>query len=198
MPALLLRLFLALYFAHLLTDFLFQTRRMVDAKKRGGVAGYLAHGGVYYLKPSPGSTHRKRRVGRGIGSGHGKTAGRGHKGLGARSHGNTPPTYEGGQMPLQRRLPKQGFRRTLKNQARRNEFAIVNLSRLGDFDEGVTIDAAALVARGLIPAGRKVKVLGDGDLKSKIKVRADAFSKSALDKIAAVGGFAELVRPSES
>ncbi len=79
------------------------------------------------LKPSPGSTHRKRRVGRGIGSGHGKTSGRGHKGLGARSHGNTPPSYEGGQMPLQRRLPKQGFRRTLKNQARRDEYAIVNL-----------------------------------------------------------------------
>jgi large subunit ribosomal protein L15 len=147
------------------------------------------------LKPSPGSTHRKRRVGRGIGSGHGKTAGRGHKGLGARSHGNTPPSYEGGQMPLQRRLPKQGFRRTLKNQARRDEFAIVNLSRLGDFGAGVTIDAAALAARGLIPAGRKVKVLGDGDLKSKIKVRADAFSKSALDKIAAAGGVAELVSP---
>src|SRR6266851_2809718 len=118
------------------------------------------------LKPSPGSTHRKRRVGRGIGSGHGKTAGRGHKGLGSRSHGNTPPSYEGGQMPLQRRLPKQGFRRTLKNQARRDEFAIVNLSRLGDVD-----------------------------LKSKIKVRADAFSKSALDKIAAAGGVAELVTP---
>jgi len=88
------------------------------------------------LKPSPGSTHRKRRVGRGIGSGHGKTAGRGHKGLGSRSHGNTPPTYEGGQMPLQRRLPKQGFRRTLKNEARRAEFAIVNLSRLNDFEAG--------------------------------------------------------------
>jgi large subunit ribosomal protein L15 len=95
-------------------------------------------------------------------------------------------------------LPKQGFRRTLKNQARRDEYAIVNLSRLGDFEEGVTIDAAALVARGLVPAGRKVKVLGDGELKSKIKVRADAFSKSALDKIAAQGGFAELVKPSQS
>ena len=150
------------------------------------------------LKPSPGSTHRKRRVGRGIGSGHGKTAGRGHKGLGARSHGNTPPSYEGGQMPLQRRLPKQGFRRTLKNQARRDEYAIVNLSRLNDFEEGVTIDAAALVARGFVSAGRKVKVLGDGELKGKIKVRADAFSKSALDKIAAQGGFAELVKPSQS
>jgi large subunit ribosomal protein L15 len=148
------------------------------------------------LKPAPGSTHRKRRVGRGIGSGHGKTSGRGHKGLGARSHGNTPPSYEGGQMPLQRRLPKQGFRRTLKSQARRDEFAIVNLSRLGDFGEGVTVDAAALAAHGLIPAGRKVKVLGDGELKSKITVRAHAFSKSAMEKIAAQGGVAELVTPS--
>src|SRR5260370_23226254 len=112
------------------------------------------------LKPSPGSTDRKRRVGRGIGSGHGKTAGRGHKGLGARSHGNTPPTYEGGQMPLQRRLPKQGFRRTLKNEARRAEFAIVNLSRLNDFEAGGTIDAPALAAPGLGPPRRKNKVLG--------------------------------------
>ncbi|MDB5108183.1 MAG: ribosomal protein [Candidatus Binatus sp.] len=150
------------------------------------------------LKPAAGSTHRKRRVGRGIGSGHGKTAGRGHKGLGARSHGNTPPTYEGGQMPLQRRLPKQGFRRTLKNKARRDQFAIVNLSRLGDFPEGTTIDAAALAARGLIPAGRKVKVLGEGDLKSKITVRADSFSKSAREKISAAGGTAELVAPTNN
>src|SRR5246127_4090620 len=99
------------------------------------------------LKPAPGSTRRRRRVGRGIGSGNGKTAGRGHKGLGSRSHGNTPPGYEGGQMPLQRRIPKRGFRRTLKNEARRAEFAIVNLSRLGDFGEDATIDAAALAAR---------------------------------------------------
>ena len=150
------------------------------------------------LKPSPGSTHRKRRVGRGIGSGHGKTSGRGHKGLGSRSHGNTPPGYEGGQMPLQRRLPKQGFRRTLKNEARRDEFAIVNLGRLVDFAEGATIDAAALAARGLIPAGRRVKVLGDGELKSKLTVRADSFSKSARDKIAAAGGVAELVAPTKA
>jgi len=101
-------------------------------------------------------------------------------------------------MPLQRRLPKQGFRRTLRAQARRDEFAIVNLSRLGDFPDGVMIDAAALVARGLVPTGRKVKVLGDGDLKSKIKVRADAFSKSALDKIAAAGGVAELAKSTKS
>src|SRR5216684_4819465 len=147
------------------------------------------------LKPAKGSTHRKRRVGRGIGSGHGKTAGRGHKGLGSRSHGNTPPSYEGGQMPLQRRLPKQGFRRTLKNQARRDEFAIVNLARLGYFEDGATVDSAALAGHGLIPAGRKVKVLGDGELKHKLTVRADAFSKSAREKITAAGGTAELVAP---
>lgn len=141
------------------------------------------------LKPARGSTHRKRRVGRGIGSGHGKTAGRGHKGLGSRSHGNTPPSYEGGQMPLQRRLPKQGFRRTLKNKARRDEFAIVNLARLGEFEDGVTIDAAALASRGMIPAGRKVKVLGDGDLNGVVlTLTVDAASGSAKEKITAAGG----------
>ncbi|MGH7814732.1 MAG: 50S ribosomal protein L15 [Candidatus Binataceae bacterium] len=150
------------------------------------------------LKPSPGSTHRKRRIGRGIGSGHGKTAGRGHKGLGSRSHGNTPPGYEGGQMPLQRRLPKQGFRRTLKNKARRDEFAIVNLSRLGAFAAGAVVDAAALAARGLIPGGRKVKILGSGELKQKLTVRADAFSTSAREKITAAGGTAEPAAPAGS
>ena len=150
------------------------------------------------LKPSPGSTHRKRRVGRGIGSGHGKTSGRGHKGLGARSHGNTPPGYEGGQMPLQRRLPKQGFRRTLKNEARREEYAIVNVSWLADFKAGTVVDAAALAARGMIPAGSKLKILGDGELKQKLTVRADAFSKSAREKIAAAGGAAEEAVPAGS
>ncbi len=96
--------------------------------------------------------------------------------------------------PCSGACPSRVFAALLKNKARRDEFVIVNLSRLGDFGEGVTIDAAALVARGLVPAGRKVKILGDGDLKSKIKVRADAFSKSARDKIAAGGGFAELAK----
>ncbi|HEY6421075.1 MAG TPA: 50S ribosomal protein L15 [Candidatus Binataceae bacterium] len=145
------------------------------------------------LKPAPGSTHRKRRVGRGIGSGHGKTAGRGHKGLGSRSHGNTPPGYEGGQMPLERRIPKSGFRRLQRNEVRRERYAEVNLSRLFDFPEGATVDSAALLARGIIGTGCKVKILGDGDLKIKLNVRADAFSKSARDKIAAAGGSAELV-----
>src|SRR5208337_2363855 len=101
------------------------------------------------LKPAAGAVKRKKRVGRGIGSGHGKTAGRGHKGRGSRSGGNTPPTYEGGQMPLQRRLPKRGFRRLQKNATRREEFEEVNLKHLTGFAEGAAVDPAALAERGL-------------------------------------------------
>jgi large subunit ribosomal protein L15 len=145
------------------------------------------------LKPAPGSTHKKKRIGRGIGSGHGKTAGRGHKGRGSRSGGNTPPAYEGGQMPLQRRIPKRGFRRLLKNAARRDEFAEVNIGRLAGFIDGEKVDPAMMADRGLIAAGSKVKVLGDGELKSKITVCAHAFSKSAREKITASGGNVELI-----
>ena len=145
------------------------------------------------LKPSPGSTHKKKRIGRGIGSGHGKTAGRGHKGRGSRSGGNTPPAYEGGQMPLQRRIPKRGFRRLLKNAARRDQFAEVNIGRLAGFTDGEKVDPALMADRGLIAAGSKVKVLGDGELKSKITVCAHAFSKSAREKIVASGGNVELI-----
>jgi large subunit ribosomal protein L15 len=145
------------------------------------------------LKPAPGSTHKKKRIGRGIGSGHGKTAGRGHKGRGSRSGGNTPPAYEGGQMPLQRRIPKRGFRRLLKNAARRDEFAEVNIGRLAGFTDGEKVDPAVMADRGLIAAGSKVKVLGDGELKSKITVCAHAFSKSAREKIVASGGNVELI-----
>jgi large subunit ribosomal protein L15 len=145
------------------------------------------------LKPAPGSTHKKKRIGRGIGSGHGKTAGRGHKGRGSRSGGNTPPAYEGGQMPLQRRIPKRGFRRLLKNAARRDEFAEVNIGRLAGFTDGEKVDPALMADRGLIAAGSKVKVLGDGELKSKITVCAHAFSKGAREKIVASGGNVELI-----
>lgn len=145
------------------------------------------------LKPSPGSVRRHTRVGRGIGSGLGKTSGRGHKGKGARAGGNTPPGYEGGQMPLARRVPKRGFRRLQKNAARRDEFEVVNLKDFAKFADGATVDCAAMVERGLIRAGLKVKVLGDGELKIKLTVRADAFSHSARDKIAQAGGTAELV-----
>jgi len=145
------------------------------------------------IKPAAGSTHRKKRIGRGIGSGHGKTAGRGHKGRGSRSGGNTPPGYEGGQMPLLRRVPKRGFRRLQKNEAAREQYAEVNLGKLAGFAEGATIDPAVLVDRGLIRAGRKVKVLGGGELKIKLAVRAHAFSGSAREKIAAAGGSADLI-----
>jgi large subunit ribosomal protein L15 len=145
------------------------------------------------LRPAPGSTRRRRRVGRGIGSGHGKTAGRGHKGKGSRSGGNTPPGYEGGQMPLTRRIPKRGFRRLLKAAKRRDEFAEVNVGKLGAFPHGALVDPAALAARGLVPAGRKVKVLGDGTLTAKLTIRAHGFSQSAREKIASAGGTAELI-----
>jgi large subunit ribosomal protein L15 len=150
------------------------------------------------LRPAPGSTHRKKRVGRGIGSGSGKTAGRGHKGRGSRAGGNTPPGYEGGQMPLQRRLPKRGFRRLQKNEAWREEYAVVNLGRLAAFADGATVDAAALAERGIVPKGRKIKVLGEGTVSAKLIVRADAFSASAREKIAAAGGTAEQVAPIQS
>ncbi|MGH8011269.1 MAG: 50S ribosomal protein L15 [Candidatus Binataceae bacterium] len=145
------------------------------------------------LKPAPGAIRRKKRIGRGIGSGHGKTAGRGHKGRGSRSGGNTPPGYEGGQMPMQRRVPKRGFRRLPKNQARREEYATINIGRLDVFGDGVVIDPAILADRGWVRGERRIKVLGDGELKSKITVRAHAFSKSAREKIAALGGSAELI-----
>ncbi len=96
-------------------------------------------------------------------------------------------------MPLQRRLPKRGFRRLQKNQARRDEYAQVNLRSLAGFAGGETIDPAVLAARGLVRAGHKVKVLGDGELTARLTVRAHAFSKSAREKISALGGVAELI-----
>ena len=145
------------------------------------------------LKPAAGATKHKKRIARGIGSGHGKTAGRGHKGRGSRSGGNTPPGYEGGQMPLQRRLPKRGFRRLQKNAARRAEFTEVNVKLLAGFDAGAAIDPAALAERGIIRAGAKVKILGDGDVAGRLTVRAHSFSKGARAKITAAGGNVELI-----
>jgi large subunit ribosomal protein L15 len=144
------------------------------------------------LKPAAGSKRRHARVGRGIGSGSGKTAGRGHKGKGSRSGGNTPPGYEGGQMPLKRRVPKRGFRRLQKAEDRREVFVVVNLKRLAAL--GVeTVDPALMAERGIIRAADKVKVLGDGALAGRMTVRAHAFSSSAKEKIAAAGGVAELI-----
>src|SRR5438128_7965397 len=121
------------------------------------------------LKPAPGAIKPKKRIGRGIGSGHGKTAGRGHKGRGSRSGGNTPPGYEGGQMPLQRRLPKRGFHNPF-----REEYSIVNLAQLdAGFEAGSVVDAEALQARGLARKRRRIKVLADGTLTKSLTVKAD-------------------------
>ena len=141
------------------------------------------------LSPAPGSRKQRKRLGRGPGSGLGKTSGRGHKGRGARSGGNTHPRFEGGQMPLQRRLPKRGFHNPF-----RREFSIVNLSRLeAAFAAGAVVDAAALVQHGLARAGKPIKVLGQGDLTKALTVKAHAFSESAKARIAAVGGSVEVI-----
>ncbi len=142
------------------------------------------------LKPAPGARRRKKRVGRGIASGHGKTSGRGHKGKGSRTGGNTPPGYEGGQMPLQRRVPKRGFRRLPRNARRRAEMAIVNLDKLNRFassnEREITPDV--LARAGLVPAGSKVKILGNGELNVPLRISAHAFSESARQKVLAAGG----------
>ena len=137
------------------------------------------------LKPSPGSTHRKRRVGRGIGSGHGKTAGRGHKGLGSRSHGNTPPTYEGGQMPLQRRLPKIGFRSHMK--ASRAELTLSDLMRVS----GADVTLAGLIEANLVPEYTKVvKIILSGKVTKPftIKDKVITATKGAKSAVESAGG----------
>jgi large subunit ribosomal protein L15 len=140
------------------------------------------------LHPGPGSTRRRKRVGRGPGSGNGKTAGRGHKGRGSRSGGNTPPGYEGGQMPLQRRVPKRGFR-----PVSRVRYAIVNLTQLASFPAGSTVGPDELRARGFARGRRPVKCLGEGALDRALTVRAHAFSAGARERIAAAGGTAEVL-----
>jgi len=141
------------------------------------------------LKPAPGSTQARKRVGRGPGSGLGKTSGRGHKGRGARSGGNTPPGYEGGQNPLQRRLPKRGF-----TNPTRQEYNIVNLRELESyFDAGTIVDREALDGKGLLRKKRlPVKILGDGAISKAFTVRADRFSKGAKERLESAGGSAEV------
>lgn len=141
-----------------------------------------------HLRPAPGSVKKKKRVGRGPGSGLGKTSGRGHKGRGSRSGGNTPPGYEGGQMPLARRLPKRGFHNPF-----RERYDIVNLASLERFAEGSVVDAEALLAAGLVRGKqRKVKILAKGELTKTLTVKAQAFSQQAREKIIALGGSAEV------
>jgi len=140
------------------------------------------------LRPAEGATSDRKRVGRGKGSGLGKTAGKGHKGLRARSGGGTKPGYEGGQMPLQRRLPKRGFVNVF-----RKEWAIVNVKSLNRFPAGSVVDAEALRKEGLIKGTADgVKLLGDGEVDRKLTVKVDRASRSAVGKIVAAGGTVEV------
>lgn len=139
------------------------------------------------LRPSIGSTKNRKRIGRGTGSGHGKTATKGHKGQKARSGGSIKAGFEGGQMPLQRRLPKRGF-----TPLDRVEYSLVNVSNLDLFEAGADIDAMSLASMGLIKSVRlAVKILGNGDITKAFKVTANKFSQSAKDKIIAAGGSVE-------
>jgi large subunit ribosomal protein L15 len=136
------------------------------------------------LKPKKGSRHAKKRVGRGPGSGHGKTAGRGEKGQKSRSGFSRSLGFEGGQMPLHRRLPKRGFTNIFKK-----DYAVVNVSDLERFDNGATVDESTLRQAGLVKGQHDgVKVLGDGELSKKLTVTATKFSKSAREIIEKAGG----------
>jgi large subunit ribosomal protein L15 len=142
------------------------------------------------LKPAPGSTKKRKRVGRGDGSGHGKTSCRGHKGQGSRSGGNVQPGFEGGQMPLQRRLPKHGFHNPF-----RRVWAVVNLGQLEAFDAGSEVTPETLHERRMVRRkGAPVKVLGDGEFTKKLTIRAHGFSAKAKEKIESLGGKAELIQ----
>ena len=144
---------------------------------------------LHELQPAPGSRKETKRKGRGIGSGLGKTAGKGHKGQNARSGGGVRPGFEGGQQPLARRMPKRGFRNPLKR-----EYALVNLSQLERFEAGSEVTLETLLVSGVIKSPKDgVKILGTGELTKALTVIVDSVSKSAAEKIAAAGGKVEVV-----
>jgi len=144
---------------------------------------------IHELSPVKGSVKESKRIGRGPGSGQGKTAGKGHKGQKARSGGGVRPGFEGGQMPLSRRVPKRGF-----NNIFATEYAAVNLSRLDVFEDGAVIDLQALLEKGIVKKPLDgLKVLGNGELTKKLTVKAKKFSESAKTKIEAAGGKAEVI-----
>lgn len=140
------------------------------------------------LRPIPGAVKTRKRVGRGPGSGLGKTSGKGHKGEKSRSGKGKPPWFEGGQMPLQRRIPKRGFR-----PIRRKEYTIINVGDLEVFEDGAKVDPAMLKAAGLIRK-EPVKLLGDGDLTRKLDVTVHSFSATAKEKIEKAGGKVQLAK----
>jgi large subunit ribosomal protein L15 len=136
------------------------------------------------IKPAIGAAKNRKRIGRGTGSGHGKTATKGHKGQKARSGGSVKPGFEGGQMPMQRRLPKRGF-----NPLTRKVYSVVNVGQLDVFEAGSVIDEAALAACGLIgKVADGIKILADGELTKAVSVKAHKFSAAAKEKISAAGG----------
>ena len=145
---------------------------------------------LHELSPANGSTKARKRIGRGAGSGQGKTAGKGHKGQKARAGRGMRPGFEGGQMPLQRRIPKRGFVNIFAK-----EIAIVNLSAIDEkFADGAVVDVEALIEAGLVKKTLDgVKVLGNGEISKKLTVKANAFSESAKAKIEAAGGKAEVI-----
>ena len=139
------------------------------------------------LRPAEGAKTTKKRVGRGKGSGLGKTSGKGHKGLKARSGGGWRPGYEGGQMPLQRRLPKRGFTNIF-----RKEWAVINVKDLNRFPEGSVVDAEALCNAGLVKRSSEgIKLLGEGNVDRKLTVKVNRASKAAIEKVRAAGGTLE-------
>ncbi len=141
------------------------------------------------LSPAEGSRKSRKRLGRGVGSGWGKTAGRGSKGHNARSGGGVRPGFEGGQMPLHRRLPKRGFTNIFKK-----EFAEVNLRDLARFESGSTVDEQALVSCGLVKGRRDgIKLLGNGEISHPLTVKVNRISKNARQKIEAAGGNVEVI-----
>ena len=143
---------------------------------------------MHELAPAIGSTKEAKRIGRGHGSGNGKTAGKGHKGQHARAGHGMRPGFEGGQMPLQRRVPKRGF-----NNIFATEWAAINVSALEVFEDGTVVDAALLAEKGIVKKNLPVKVLGNGKLTKKLEVKLNAFSASANEKITAAGGKAEVI-----
>lgn len=141
------------------------------------------------LFPAPGSTTSPKRLGRGIGSGLGKTSGKGHKGAKARSGGGKRPGFEGGQMPLYRRLPTRGFYNHF-----RTEYAAVNISRLDCFEDGATVNPEDLIIAGIIKNPMDgIKIMGNGEIDRKLTVRAQKFTAAAKEKIEAAGGKAEVI-----
>ena len=144
---------------------------------------------LHELKPAEGATSARKRLGRGIGSGLGKTSGKGHKGAKARSGGGKRPGFEGGQMPLTMRLPKRGFTNNF-----RKEYVAINVSRLEVFDDGATVTPVELIEMGIIKKiGDGIKIMGDGELTKKLTVLASKCTASAKEKIEAVGGKAEVI-----